>query len=103
MSDHRVRELMETETVHDDVCRSRRSGLDRSDCLGSRGRSGLVRLSWPRSPKKRTRLPGPFLSNLVCRALIARAGNRAARKIPAPPLAVGELKATVAVLEESAS
>ena len=48
-------------------------------------------------------LPGAFLSTLTAAALIERAGNSAQRAKYLEPIAAGELKATVALLEESAS
>ena len=47
-------------------------------------------------------LPGPFLSTLWAAALIERAGNEGQRKQYLEPIATGEMKATVALLEESA-
>jgi alkylation response protein AidB-like acyl-CoA dehydrogenase len=47
-------------------------------------------------------LPGPFLSTLWAAALIDRAGSEGQRKQYLEPIAAGEMKATVAMLEEDA-
>lgn len=47
-------------------------------------------------------LPGPFLSTLWAAALIDRAGSEGQRKQYLEPIAAGDLKATVALLEEDA-
>lgn len=47
-------------------------------------------------------LPGPFLSTLWAAALVDRAGSEGQRKQYLEPIAAGELKATVALLEEDA-
>src|SRR5262249_33425377 len=102
-----VRELMETETAQDDrlwqvVADQGWTGLIFSEAEGGLG-LGLVELAAVLEETGRACLPGPFLSNLFAGALIARAGNPEQRARYLTPLAAGELKATVAVLEESAS
>jgi alkylation response protein AidB-like acyl-CoA dehydrogenase len=47
--------------------------------------------------------PGPFVSNLWASELVAAAGNADVAKEILPPVADGETKLTVAMLEESAS
>src|SRR5262245_39827795 len=47
-------------------------------------------------------LPCPFLSTLWAGALIERAGNEGQRKQYLEPISAGEMRATVALLEESA-
>jgi len=47
-------------------------------------------------------LPGPFLSTLWAAALIERAGNEGQRKQYLEPISAGEMRATVALLEETA-
>ncbi|MBK9314173.1 MAG: acyl-CoA/acyl-ACP dehydrogenase [Acidobacteria bacterium] len=50
----------------------------------------------------RASLPGPFISTLWAAALIDRAGSEGQRKQYLDPISMGDLKATVALLEESA-
>ena len=103
----RVRELMETDTAHDDklwhaiadqgwmglVVPEEHGGL----CLG------LVELAVVAEEMGRACLPGAFLSTLFAAALIERAGNREQRARYLAPVAAGELRATVAFLEEAAN
>jgi alkylation response protein AidB-like acyl-CoA dehydrogenase len=103
----RVRELMETDTAHDGrlwqvIADQGWTGLIVSEAEGGLG-LGLVELAAVAEETGRACLPGPFLSNLFAGTLIARAGNAEQRQRYLAPLAAGELKATVAVLEESAS
>src|SRR5499427_10546606 len=103
----RVRELMETETAHDAqlwqvIADQGWTGLIVPEEEGRLG-LGLVELAAVAEETGRACLPGPFLSNLFAGVLIARAGNPDQRAKYLAPLAAGELRATVAVLEESAS
>ena len=103
----RVRELMETETADDQrlwqvIADQGWTGLIVAEAEGGLG-LGLVELAAVAEETGRACLPGPFLSNLFAGALIARAGNPEQRAKYLAPLATGGLKASVAVLEESAS
>ncbi|HKS26938.1 MAG TPA: acyl-CoA dehydrogenase family protein [Pyrinomonadaceae bacterium] len=103
----RVRSLMETETAHDDelwqaIADQGWTGLLVPEEHGGLG-LGLVEMAAVAEEMGRACLPGPFLSTLMAAALVERAGNREQRAKYLEPLAAGELKATVALLEESAS
>src|SRR5215210_9156317 len=103
----RVRELMETETAHDDglwraIADQGWTGLLVAEEHGGLG-LGLVELAAVAEEMGRACLPGAFLSTLLAGALIARAGNASQRAKYLEPLAMGELRATVALLEENAS
>ena len=102
----RVRELMETETAHDDqlwqaIADQGWTGLIVAEEHGGLG-LGLVELAAVAEEMGRACLPGAFLSTLMAGALLARAGNSEQRAKYLEPIALGELKATVALLEESA-
>jgi alkylation response protein AidB-like acyl-CoA dehydrogenase len=103
----RVRELMETETAHDDrlwqaIADQGWTGLLIPEEHGGLG-LGLVELAAVAEEMGRACLPGAFLSTLTAAALIERAGNREQRAKYLEPIAAGELKATIALLEEGAS
>ncbi|MBV9929246.1 MAG: acyl-CoA/acyl-ACP dehydrogenase [Acidobacteria bacterium] len=103
----RVRELMETETAHDDslwraLAEQGWTGLVVPEGAGGLG-LGLVEMAAVAEEMGRACLPGAFLSTLFAAALIERAGSEAQRAKYLEPIAAGELKATVALLEESAS
>ena len=103
----RVRELMETETAHDDqlwqsIADQGWTGLVVPEENGGLG-LGLVELAAVAEEMGRACLPGPFLSTLTAAALVERAGSAEQRAKYLEPIAAGELKATVALLEESAN
>ena len=103
----RVRELMETETAHDDrlwqlIADQGWTGLLVPEENGGLG-LGLVELAVVAEEMGRACLPGAFLSTVMAAALIQRAGNAEQRAKYLEPIAAGELKATVAFLEEDAS
>jgi alkylation response protein AidB-like acyl-CoA dehydrogenase len=102
----RVRELMETETAHDEglwqsIADQGWTGLTVAEEHGGLG-LGLVEMAVVAEEMGRACLPGAFLSTLFASALVARAGSAAQRAKYLEPLAAGELKATVALLEEGA-
>ncbi|HEV2705757.1 MAG TPA: acyl-CoA dehydrogenase family protein [Pyrinomonadaceae bacterium] len=103
----RVRELMETETAHDEglwqtMAEQGWTGLVVPEEQGGLG-LGLVEMAAVAEEMGRACLPGAFLSTLFAAALIERAGSAAQRAQYLAPIASGELKATVALLEESAN
>jgi alkylation response protein AidB-like acyl-CoA dehydrogenase len=103
----RVRALMETETAHDDglwqaIADQGWTGLLVAEEHGGLG-LGLVELAAVAEEMGRACLPGPFLSTLLAGALIARAGSAGQRAKYLEPIAAGELRATVALLEEGVS
>jgi alkylation response protein AidB-like acyl-CoA dehydrogenase len=103
----RVRELMESDTAHDDklwqsIADQGWTGLIIPEEHGGLG-LGLVELAVVAEEMGRACLPGAFLSTLTASALVERAGSVAQRAKYLEPIAAGELKATVALLEESAS
>jgi alkylation response protein AidB-like acyl-CoA dehydrogenase len=103
----RVRILMETETAHDDklwqsICDQGWIGLVTPEEHGGLG-LGLVELAAIAEEMGRACLPSTFLSTLTAAALIEHAGSAAQRTKYLEPMVTGELKATVAFLEESAS
>lgn len=102
----RVRELMQTGTAHDDklwqlIADQGWTGLIIPEEHGGLG-LGLVEMAVVAEEMGRACLPGPFLSTLFAAALIARAGSPPQRSQFLEPMAVGEIKATVALLEPSA-
>src|SRR5260370_5582944 len=103
----RVRELMETDTAHDDklwqsIADQGWMGLVVPEEHGGLG-LGLVELAVVAEEMGRACLPGAFLSTLTAAALVERAGSAVQRAKYLEPIAAGELKATVAFLEEGAS
>jgi alkylation response protein AidB-like acyl-CoA dehydrogenase len=103
----RVRELMETETAHDEglwqaLADQGWTGLAVPEAQGGLG-LGLVEMAAVAEEMGRACLPGAFLSTLFAAALVERAGSEGQRAKYLEPIASGELKATVALLEEGAS
>jgi len=103
----RVRELMESDTAHDDklwqsIADQGWTGLIIPEEHGGLG-LGLVELAVVAEEMGRACLPGAFLSTLTAAALVDRAGSVAQRAKYLEPIAAGELKATLAFLEEGAS
>ena len=103
----RVRELMETETAHDaglwqSLADQGWTGLVVPEEQGGLG-LGLVEMAAVAEEMGRACLPGAFLSTLFAAALVERAGSAEQRAKYLEPIAAGELKATVALLEEGAS
>jgi alkylation response protein AidB-like acyl-CoA dehydrogenase len=103
----RVRELMATETAHDEklwqaMAEQGWLGLIVAEEYGGLG-LGLVELAVVAEEMGRACLPGVFLSTLTAAALIERAGSAAQRARYLEPLAAGALKASVALLEDDAS
>ncbi|MDT5268724.1 MAG: hypothetical protein QOH49_910 [Acidobacteriota bacterium] len=103
----RVRELMETETAHDEglwqsLADQGWTGLVVPEEQGGLG-LGLVEMAAVAEEMGRACLPGAFLSTLFAAALVERAGSAEQRAKYLEPIAAGELKATVALLEEGAS
>lgn len=102
----RVRELMATETAFDDglwraMAGQGWTGLIIPEEFGGLGLS-LVDLIAVCEEMGRACLPGPFISTLWAAAMIDRAGSEGQRKQYLEPIAAGEMKATVALLEEDA-
>jgi alkylation response protein AidB-like acyl-CoA dehydrogenase len=102
----RVRELMATDTAYDDglwraMADQGWTGLIIPEEFGGLGLSAvdLIAVS---EEMGRACLPGPFLSTLWAAALIDRAGSDGQRKQYLEPIAAGDMKATVALLEEDA-
>lgn len=103
----RVRALMETDTAHDDklwasIADQGWTGLSIAEENGGLG-LGLVEMAVVAEEMGRACLPGPFISTLTASALIERAGSAEQRAKYLEAIAAGELKATVALLEESAT
>ena len=103
----RVRELMETETAHDEglwraLSEQGWTGLVVPEEAGGLG-LGLVEMAAVAEEMGRACLPGAFLSTLFAAALVERAGSAEQRAKYLGAIAAGELKATVALLEEGAS
>src|SRR5687768_795673 len=103
----RVRELMESETAHDEglwqaLADQGWTGLSVPEAQGGLG-LGLVEMAAVAEEMGRACLPGAFLSTLFAAALVERAGSEEQRAKFLEPIASGELKATVALLEEGAS
>lgn len=101
----RVRELMASETAFDDklwreMADQGFTGLTIPEEYGGLGLS-LVDLIAVTEEMGRACLPGPFISTLWAASLIERAGNEGQRKQYLEPISAGEMKATVALLEES--
>jgi alkylation response protein AidB-like acyl-CoA dehydrogenase len=98
---------METETAHDDklwqsMTDQGWTGLALPEEHGGLG-LGLVELAVVAEEMGRACLPGAFLSTLAAAALVERAGNASQRAKYLEPVAAGEMKASIAILEESAS
>lgn len=102
----RVRALMESETAFDDklwraVADQGWTGLIVPEEFGGLG-LGLVELAVVAEEMGRACLPSPFLSTIWASALIARAGSEGQRAQYLEGISSGDLKATVALLEETA-
>jgi alkylation response protein AidB-like acyl-CoA dehydrogenase len=102
----RVRELMAADTAYDEglwraMADQGWTGLIIPEDFGGLGLS-LVDLIAVSEEMGRACLPGPFLSTLWAAALIVRAGSEGQRKQYLEPIAAGDMKATVALLEEDA-
>jgi alkylation response protein AidB-like acyl-CoA dehydrogenase len=102
----RVRELMATRTAYDEglwraMADQGWTGLIIPEEFGGLGLS-LVDLIAVSEEMGRACLPGPFLSTLWAAALIDRSGSDGQRKQYLEPIAAGDMKATVAMLEEDA-
>lgn len=101
----RVRELMASETAFDeklwrDMADQGFTGLTIPEEYGGLGLS-LVDLIAVTEEMGRACLPGPFISTLWAASLIERTGNEGQRKQYLEPISAGEMKATVALLEET--
>jgi alkylation response protein AidB-like acyl-CoA dehydrogenase len=102
----RVRELMASETAFDDALWRGMAdqgfmGLTIPEEYGGLG-LGAVELIAVAEEMGRACLPGPFISTFWAAELIHRAGSEGQRKQYLEAIAAGELKATVALLEEDA-
>src|SRR6202022_3927023 len=102
----RVRELMESDTAHDDklwqaIADQGWMGLVVPEEHGGLG-LGLVELAVVAEEMGRACLPGAFLSTVFAAALIARAGSPKQRSKYLESIVAGEIRATVALLEPSA-
>ncbi len=102
----RVRELMVSETAYDDhlwrgIADQGWTGLIIPEEYGGLGLNP-VDLIAVAEEMGRACFPGPFIPTLWAAALIGRAGNEGQRQQYLEPISNGELKATVALLEESA-
>ena len=102
----RVRSLMESDTGFDEtlwraIADQGWTGLIIPEEFGGLG-LGLVELAVVAEEMGRACLPSPFLSTVWASALIARAGSEGQRAQYLEGIANGDLKATVALLEESA-
>jgi alkylation response protein AidB-like acyl-CoA dehydrogenase len=103
----RVRELMDTDTAHDKqlwqaMAEQGWTGLVIPEEHGGLG-LGLVEMAAVAEEMGRACLPGAFLSTFTAAALIERAGSAAQRAKYLEPIASGDLKATVALLEDGAN
>jgi alkylation response protein AidB-like acyl-CoA dehydrogenase len=103
----RVRSLMETDTAFDAalwqaIADQGWTGLIIPEEFGGIGGT-IVELAAVREEMGRACMPGPFLSTVYATALIRAAGSESEQKRFLEPIAAGSMKATVAVLEESAS
>jgi alkylation response protein AidB-like acyl-CoA dehydrogenase len=103
----RVRALMETDMAHDEklwqsIADQGWTGLLIPEEHGGLG-LGLVEMAVVAEEMGRACLPGAFLSTLFAAALIARAGSPKQQSKYLEPIVAGEIKATVALLEPSAS
>ena len=99
----RVRKLMETDTAFDEslwraIADQGWTGLIIPEQSGGLG-LGVVELAAVAEEMGRACLPGPFLSTLFATALLRAAGESE----PLERIAAGDMKATVAILEETAN
>ncbi len=105
-STEKVRELMAGATAHHEalwreLADQGWTGLMIPEAYGGLG-LGLVDMAVIAEEMGRACLPGAFLSTLWASALINEAGNDEQKRRFLEPIAAGEMKATVALLEESA-
>jgi len=105
-SPERVRSLLASESGYDEqlwrgLADQGWTGLIIPEEYGGLG-LGLVELAAVAEEMGRACLPSPFVSTVWAAALIARAGNEGQRNQYLDAISQGELKATVALLEESA-
>lgn len=99
----KVRELMSSATAHDadlwrEIADQGWTGLLVPEEYGGLNLAPLE-LAVVAEEMGRANLPGAFLSNLLATELVARAGNAAQKEKYLAPLAFGEKRATVALLE----
>jgi alkylation response protein AidB-like acyl-CoA dehydrogenase len=102
----RVRALMETETAFDSqlweaMADQGWTGLIAPEEFGGLG-LGIVELAVVAEEMGRACLPGPFISTTWAAALITRAGSEGQKAQYLEAISTGKMKATVALLEESA-
>ena len=103
----KVREIMATDTAFDEklwqaVADQGWTGLIIPEEFGGLG-LGIVELAVVAEEMGRAVLPGPFTSTVWASAVIARAGSEGQKAQYLEKISSGELKATVAMLEGSAS
>lgn len=103
----KVRELMATETAHDEDLWQEIAGQGWTGITTPEEFGGLdlttVELAVIAEEMGRACLPGAFISNIFASALISEAGNEEQKKRYLETLAMGEMKATVAILEDDTS
>ena len=102
----RVRALMETDTAFDAqlweaMADQGWTGLIVPEEFGGLN-LGLVELAVVAEEMGRACLPGPFISTIWASALVARAGSEGQKAHYLEAISTGKMKATVALLEESA-
>lgn len=100
----KVRELMASETAHDDVLWQEIvdqgwTGITTPEEFGGLNLT-TVELAVIAEEMGRACLPGAFMSGVFAGALIGEAGNEEQKKRYLEPLALGEINATVAFLED---
>jgi alkylation response protein AidB-like acyl-CoA dehydrogenase len=105
-SAERVRELMATDTAHDNklwqaIADQGWTGLIVPEQYGGLG-LGLVEMAVVVEEMGRACLPGAFVSTLWATALIEKAGSEEQKAKWLDAISAGEVKATVALLEASA-
>ena len=103
----RVRQLMASDAAHDDALWQAMAdqgwmGLSIPEEYGGLGLS-IVELAAVVEEMGRACLPGAFLSTITAAALIERAGSESQRARYLAPVADGQLRATIALLEDGAS
>jgi alkylation response protein AidB-like acyl-CoA dehydrogenase len=99
----KVREIMATETAHDAKLWQAIADQGWTGLTAPEEWNGLdltpLELAVVAEEMGRACLPGAFLSNVFATQLVARAGNSAQKEKYLAPLALGEKRATVALLE----
>ncbi|MEO8036139.1 MAG: acyl-CoA dehydrogenase family protein [Acidobacteriota bacterium] len=103
----RVRQVMANEDAYDEalwrsIADQGWTGLGVPEAQGGLA-LGVVELAAVFEETGRVCMPGPFLSTTFAAALIARMGTAEQQTRYLEPIATGERKATVAILEQSAS